>query len=284
MERTIALDPELEKGYNLRLLRDDFMDVFQGWCDASEQFRVNCDNSLDCVYGPGPKDRLDIFRCGDSDAPLLLFIHGGYWQRGDKSAYSFIADPFVQTRVNVALIGYELCPTSTMTGVLSSIRRAIIWLWNNAESHGVSAERINLCGHSAGGHLTAMAMATDWTALDHNLPHDIIKTGIPISGLYQLEPLRSTTISDVLGLDDDESRSLSPYFAKPATGAPILVTVGGAETGQFQWQTDQFVDKWSKNDIIMDKHVEPGVDHFDIINRLASDDSEIFNTVLHWLK
>jgi arylformamidase len=171
-----------------------------------------------------------------------------------------------------------------MTGVLSSIRRAIIWLWNNAESHGVSAERINLCGHSAGGHLTAMAMATDWTALDHDLPHDIVKTGIPISGLYQLEPLRSTTISDVLGLDDDESRSLSPYFAKPATGAPILVTVGGAETGQFQWQTDQFVDKWSKNDIIMGKHVEPGVDHFDIINRLASDHSEIFNTVLHWLK
>lgn len=260
------------------------MDVYNGWCSTSEQFRKNSDSSLDCEYGTGDRDRLDLFRCGDSDAPLILFIHGGYWQRGDKSAYSFIADPFTQTNVNVALVGYQLCPESSMTGILSSIQQAVLWLWKNAESYGVSAERLNLCGHSAGGHLTAMALATDWTALDHDVPRDIIKTGIPISGLFQLEPLRRTTIGDVLGLDDDESRQLSPCFFQPATNAPVLVIVGGAETDQFHWQTDQFFEQWSKNDLIMDRHVEPGADHFDIINRFASNRSELFHHVLHWLK
>ncbi len=284
MKRAVPLQQEMEKAYNVRLLRDDAEAVLQDWSNRSEQFRLNADSSLDCGYGLGPKDRLDVFRGGDSDAPLYLFIHGGYWQRGDKSVYSFVAEPFVQANVNVALIGYELCPGATMTDIPGSIQRAVTWLWNNAESYGVSSERINLSGHSAGGHLTAMALATDWATLDADIPHDVIKTGIPISGLYQLEPLRRTTISDVLGLDDEETRRLSPFFHKPTSSAPILLTVGGAETGQFHWQTDQLIESWSSTDIIIGKHIEPDVDHFDILNQLADSNSEIFNYILGWLK
>ena len=110
-----------------------------------------------------------------------------------------------------------------------------------------------------------------------------MKTGIPISGLYQLEPLRKTTIADALGLDDAESMALSPHFFEPITTAPILVTLGGAETPEFHWQTDQFVEKWKLNDAPLEDHAEPDVDHFGVIERLASKDSQIFKKISDWL-
>ena len=284
MARKYPLDPVLEKQYDVRLLRDDFMDVYQGWCDTSAEFRRNADMDADLAYGDDDRHRLDIFRSNDPDGPVLVFIHGGYWQRGDKSAYSLVARPFIETGVNVALLGYPLCPDSSMSAIFQSIQRALLWLWRNAESHGLSAERINLAGHSAGGHLTAMALCTDWSALDPDAPDDIIRTGIPISGLYQLEPLRHTSISDALNLDDEEAGRLSPCLRQPLARAPMLVTLGGGETEQFHWQADTFLEQWGESTLTLGKHVEPDVDHFDIINRLADSGSEIFNYTLRWLK
>ena len=111
------------------------------------------------------------------------------------------------------------------------------------------------------------------------MPKDLIKTGIPISGLYQLEPLRKITISDALGLDDVESMDLSPHFFEPITTAPILVTLGGAETPEFHWQTGQFVEKWKLKEVPLEYHAEPDVDHFGVVERLASKDSQIFKKV-----
>ena len=163
-----------------------------------------------------------------------------------------------------------------MTGIVNQIRTALIWLWKNAHNHAISKDRINVSGHSAGGHITGMILATDWQQISSDLPKDLIKTGIPISGLYQLEPLRKTTIADALGLDDVESMALSPHFFEPITTAPILVTLGGAETPEFHWQTDQFVEKWKLNEAPLEYHAEPDVDHFGVVERLASKDSQIF--------
>ena len=96
MDRALPIDPELEKGYNVSLSRSDFSDLFSAWAGRSEKFRAGADARLNCVYGDGRCDRIDLFRCGDSSAPLLVFIHGGYWQRGDKSVFSFIAEYFRQ--------------------------------------------------------------------------------------------------------------------------------------------------------------------------------------------
>ena len=283
MERTIPVDPILEKGYNVRLLVDDFDGLISRWSDRSEKFRQNVDSSLNCQYGDGEKDKLDIFRCGEANAPLFIFIHGGYWQRGDKSVYSFVAESFINSGIDVALIGYQLCPVASMTNIVEKIQEAIIWIWHNAENYSISKNRINVSGHSAGGHITGMILATDWQQISSDLPTDLVKTGIPISGLYQLEPLRKTTIADALGLDDVESMALSPHFFEPITTAPILVTLGGAETPEFHWQTDQFVEKWKLHDISLDYHAEPDVDHFGVVERLASKDSQIFKKISDWL-
>jgi arylformamidase len=283
MQRKIPVDPILEKGYNVRLLVDDFDGLISRWSDRSEKFRQNVDSSLNCQYGDGEKDKLDIFRCGEANAPLFIFVHGGYWQRGDKSVYSFVAESFINSGIDVALIGYQLCPVASMTNIVEKIQEAIIWIWRNAENYSISKNRINVSGHSAGGHITGMILATDWQQISSDLPTDLVKTGIPISGLYQLEPLRKTTIADALGLDDVESMALSPHFFEPITTAPILVTLGGAETPEFHWQTDQFVEKWKLHDISLDYHAEPDVDHFGVVERLASKDSQIFKKISDWL-
>ena len=177
MERTIPIDPILEKGYNVRLLVDDFDGLIEKWSNWSEDFRSNADSSLNCQYGNGEKDKLDIFRCGKPNAPLFIFVHGGYWQRGDKSVYSFVAKSFVSSGIDVALIGYQLCPGASMTNIVEKIREAIVWIWNNADDYSISKHRINVSGHSAGGHITGMILATDWSKISNNLPKDIVKTG-----------------------------------------------------------------------------------------------------------
>ena len=283
MERTIPIDPILEKGYNVRLLVDDFDGLIEKWSKWSEDFRANADSSLNCQYGDGEKDKLDIFRCGMPNAPLFIFIHGGYWQRGDKSIYSFVAHSFVSSGIDVALIGYQLCPGATMTNIVDKIREAIVWIWNNADEYSISKNRINVSGHSAGGHITAMILATDWKEVSKNLPDNLVKTGIPISGLYQLNPIRETTIADALGLDDAESLALSPHFFEPKTDAPILVTLGGGETPEFHWQTDNFVNKWKGLKASLDYLAEPDVDHFGVVERLANLESQIFTKVKSFL-
>jgi arylformamidase len=283
MERTIPIDPTLEKGYNVRLLVDDFDALIEKWSKWSEDFRANVDSSLNCQYSSGEKDKLDIFRCGKPNAPLFIFIHGGYWQRGDKSVYSFVAESFVSSGIDVALIGYQLCPGSSMTNIVDKIREAIVWIWNNASDYSISRHRINVSGHSAGGHITGMVLATDWSTISNNLPKDIVKTGIPISGLYQLDPIRETTIADALGLNDEESLALSPHFYQPQTEAPILVTLGGGETPEFHWQTNKFLKRWKNFKAPLDYFAEPDVDHFGVVERLANSESQIFIKVKNFI-
>ena len=283
MERTIPIDPTLEKGYNVRLLVDDFDALIEKWSTWSEDFRANVDSSLDCQYGNGEKDKLDIFRSGKPNAPLFIFVHGGYWQRGDKSIYSFVADSFVNSGIDVALIGYQLCPGASMTNIVDKIREAIVWIWNNADDYSISKHRINVSGHSAGGHITGMILATNWLTISNDLPKDIVKTGIPISGLYQLDPIRETTIADALGLNDEESLALSPHFYQPQTEAPILGTLGGGETPEFHWQTNKFLERWKNFKAPLDYFAEPDVDHFGVVERLANSESQIFIKVKNFI-
>jgi len=284
MDKVFPIDSGLEQGYNVSLLRHDFQALLKEWIRRSEEFRISADSRLDCAYDQGPRDRIDLFRCGNSNAPLLVFIHGGFWQRGDKNWFSFIADAFVKSGVDLALIGYQLCPHTSMGSIVSQIRKAMVWLWRNARSLGISADRINLCGHSAGGQLTALMLATEWNRVAADVPVFLVKTGIPISGLFQLEPLRHTTINDALGMDASCAHENSPQFLQPSTEAPILVALGGAETGQFHSQKDQFVEQWRKFGTTIETFIEPGVDHYDVINRLAESDSDIFNKVRGWLQ
>jgi len=282
--RQFPVDARLEDNYNNMARRPDAPELLRHWSERSERYRSKADAILDCAYGSGQRERIDVFRCAEKDAPLLVYIHGGYWQRGDKSIYSFVAAAFNDSGADVAIIGYPLCPQVSLSEIVASIENALTWLYLHATSLGICADRINLCGHSAGGHLTAMALITNWSIRGNDLPLDLVKTGIPLSGLYQLEPLLHTTISDALQLGADEMQRLSPGFRRPITNAPVLAIVGGAETPEFFRQTDTLIENWSDTDRQVDKFIEPGVDHFDLVDRLALADSEVFKRIVGWLR
>ena len=270
---------DFDAQYNLRSGRPDYEEtVIPGWTAESEAARATCDCSLDVRYGDGEKQKLDVFRCGDASAPTLVYFHGGYWQRGDKSIYSFIAPPFVAAGFNVVTVGYDLCPAVTITQISAQAREAMAYIWRHADELGVNHDRLSVMGHSAGGHITQMMMATDWPALGADLPSDLIKAGIPVSPLSYLEPVRLTeALNTGIRMDPEEAEAESPMTRHPpATNAPQLVVVGGAETDEFHRQARMYVEKYGTAERPVGLYIVPDVDHFDELNVLADPHSPFF--------
>ena len=284
MSKDPAIDPYLEYQYNNMARRPDAPELMARLAERSAVYRQQADAVLDCRYGDAERELIDLFRCGEDGAPLLVYLHGGYWQRSDKSIYSYLAETFNAAAVDVAVVGYPLCPQVSMTSLLKSLRGALAWLWRNGAELGLSVGRLNLCGHSAGGHLTAMALATDWPAFGEDLPADLLKSAIPISGLYRLEPLLATTISHALALTPTEVNELSPANLAPRANAPLLIVVGGGETAEFFAQADSLLSAWSRPDLSIQRHDDPGADHFDVVVNLADPEAELFHRVLDWLR
>ena len=274
---------DFESQYNLRLGRPDYEEtVIPDWVKRSEVARATLNCSLDIRYGDGEKQKLDIYSCGNSSAPVLMYFHGGYWQRGDKSIYGFLAEPFVNAGVNVVVVGYDLCPDVTITQISEQARQAVAAVYRQASKFGIDANRITVMGHSAGGHITQMMMGTDWRAYSNELPENLIVAGIPVSPLSLLEPVRLTAgLNSGIRMDEAEAESESPMLNHwPATNAPQLVVVGGAETDEFHRQAQMYFDKFNTDDRPMEIYFVPEVDHFDELNVLADTKSPFFNKSL----
>ena len=276
---------ELEKQYNLRAGRPDYdVTVIPEWTKRAEQAREQLGGRLDIRYGHGEKQKLDLFTSGDPAAPLLVYIHGGYWQRGDKSIYSFLAVPFTERGTNVAIIGYDLCPSVTITRISEEIREGLAFLWRNAGDLGINRKRITVMGHSAGGHLTEMMMGTDWPAIDADLPAEMIQSGVPVSPLSLLEPVRLTSLNDNVRMTSEEAAAESPMLNHPpVTDAPQLLVVGGRETAEFHRQARMYQEAFATAERKIDVYVVPNVDHFDEINVLADPKSAFFEKVMNLL-
>ena len=270
---------EFDAQYNLRAGRPDYEEtVIPGWTKDSAAARANLDCSIDVRYGAGDRQKLDVFRSPDASAPTLVYFHGGYWQRGDKSIYSFIATPFVAAGFNVVVVGYDLCPAVTITRISEEAREAMAFIWRNAGDLGINRDRLTVMGHSAGGHITQMMMATEWPAYAGDLPADLIKSGMPLSPLSYLEPVRLTeALNAGIRMDATEAEAESPMTNHPpVTDAPQLVVVGGAETDEFHRQARMYVEKYQTGDRKMGLYVVPGVDHFDELNVLVDPESRFF--------
>lgn len=272
---------DMEAQYNLRLLRPDYETaVVPDWIARSENSRKTLDCKIGVAYGVSAKQKLDIFHASRAAGPTLIYFHGGYWQRGDKSIYSFLADAFIAKDVNVVLPGYDLCPTVSMTEISRQAREAVSWVWRNADELNIARDQITVMGHSAGGHITGMMMGTAWTAFSSDLPANLIKAGIPVSPLNLLEPLRHCSIGDALHMDAAEAGRESPMNNPPKTNAPQLVVCGGAETEEFHRQSDMYVGAFATSDRKMERYSVPGCDHFDELNALADPEHDFFRKSL----
>jgi arylformamidase len=267
MDLSPADKAALDANYNLRAAVPEHPAYFERYAASSAAFRARWPGRLDVSYGDSPREAIDLFlpqSPPSSRPPLLVFIHGGYWQAFDRKAFSFVAEPLVEAGAAVAMLGYDLAPAVDMDTIVSQICHAIAWLYRNAGVHGFDPGRICLAGHSAGGHLAAMALATDWQAA-FGLPGDLVKGVCAISGVFDLEPIRLCYLNDVLRLDAEQARRNSPVLLPPHGRCPVTVTVGERETDAFHRQSETYAGALRRANLRCDLVVQPGLDHFAII-------------------
>ena len=264
----------LNKAYNNRELVPDHPQYMARWAEGSARARASLKGHLDLRYGDQPGETIDLFPA-KGDGACLMFIHGGYWRSLDKKDFSFIAPPWVDAGVSVAVVNYDLCPKVPMDEIVRQMLRASRWLWLNAARYGIDQNRLYVSGHSAGGHLTAMLMCARWPQLDPRLPKDLWKGGLAISGIYDLRPLLEVDfLQPDLRLDPALALRLSPAFLPTATRAPVMTCVGGDESPEFLRQNGLLGERWRSafaGDIPM-----PGKHHFSVVDGLADPSSALF--------
>jgi arylformamidase len=259
----------LDRNYNLRAAVPEFQTWFDRYVATSADFRARWPGRLDVRYGGGPGQAIDLFLpTAATRPPLLAFIHGGYWQSRDRKDFSFVAGPLVPAGAAVALIGYDLAPAVTMDRIVAEIRDGLAWLHRNGAREGFDPERIVIAGHSAGGHLVAMAIATDWPT-DFGLPDDLIKGAVAISGIFDLEPIRRCYLNDVVRMDEAEAGRNSPLHLPPGRPCPVVVAVGERETEAFHEQSRAYATKLEAAGWPCTLITEPELDHFGIVMTLA---------------
>jgi arylformamidase len=231
----------VEREYNLRAAFPDHPQWLARWAADSVAARARLDARLDLRYGRAPQQTIDVFPAAGARG-TLLFIHGGYWRALDKSDHSFVAPPLVANGIGVAVVNYDLCPQVSIARIVEQCREAVFWLRQEGPRHGLSARRLIVAGHSAGGHLAAMLVATDWPA--HGAP-GAVAGAVAISGVFDLEPLLQVSFNSDLQLDAAQARALSPVYLRPPVAVPVLLAVGAAETSAFIAQSGLLWERWT---------------------------------------
>ena len=272
---------ELELEFNPRASVRNVDARIVAYADASAATRARLNPVLDVRYGSGEKETLDIFPADEPDAPVHLFIHGGYWRAMDKSEYSFIADVFQPAGAATVLVNYDLCPTVTLDTVVAQTMRAIAWSFRNIAQYGGDPNRLYVSGNSAGGHLTAMALAHDWEA--EGLPGDIIKGAMPITGVFDCEPVPDITVNELVRLDRETARRLSPLRNPPRRALPVLVAVGGAEPRLWIGMSKDYAALCREHGLACEYMELPGHDHFDISRAVGDAESPLAQAMLRMM-
>lgn len=232
-------------------------------------------------YGPTLRESLDFYPARSKDAPIVLFIHGGYWvdTRIVKEQFAWVASSFVESGFNAAVMDYEVGPRVTIDEIVRQCRAAVAWLRVNGGQYGADPSCLYLIGNSVGGHLLSMAAITDWEG-GYGLPRDTVTAGCAISGIFDLEPIPYTWIQPMLQLEWGEVRRNSPIRLVPREGPPLLVSYGTAETGEFQRQSADFARSWEAAGNPTRVVIQPDCNHFTVMNGLTDTGSLFFREVL----
>jgi len=257
-----------DRMYNNRAMVPDFGQYFDRWVRESTVARSQaCSTSV--AYGPHSTETLDIFPANRPGAPVLVFIHGGYWRFLDKFDHSFVALPFQRAGCTVVVPNYALCPAVTVPDITLQMVRALAWVSRHIAGYGGDPRRITVAGHSAGGHLAAMLMACQWQAVGPDLPPHVVRNALSISGLHELESVRRSPMlqSGLLLTDEDVLKASPAWLPAPARGE-LMCVVGGDESEEFLRQNALMQQAWG-NQRVPQALAMPGRQHFSMLDALC---------------
>jgi arylformamidase len=266
---TAEIDYEAE--YNNRARVPEHPALIAGYARDAKAWRER-ESFRTLRYGPGVRHTIDLFASrGKGD--VVMFVHGGYWQALDGSLFSHLAAGLNAHGVSVAIPSYDLCPQVSVDDIINQMRMA-------ARELARSGRQLVVSGHSAGGHLAACLMATDWRAVDPMLPQDLVKAAYTISGLFDLGPLVTTSVNNALGLDAASARRSSPLFWPSPSHGSLDAVVGGDESAEYHRQSRMIVDAWRLAGIETRFAEVPGANHFTAIAPLTDPDSPMTRRLL----
>lgn len=274
--------PDLAAQYDVRSQIPGFAEALAEWADRAQATRTTLPGHFDLAYGSRPDETLDLFLPDPvrhpSPAPLLVFLHGGFWRKLHKDDFSWIAPAFVAQGIAVAIVNYSLAPAATLETIVDQCQRSLAWLHRAHPRYRTDPTRLIVSGHSAGGHLTCMMLATDWPRLAPDLPARLVSGGVALSPVVDLAPLAQVPfLQDDLNFTAERIRTLSPVRLVPTTNAPMIGAVGGRESEEFQRQHQLLADTWSsvwRGDIPL-----PDCDHLTVCEALADPGSALLRKV-----
>jgi arylformamidase len=277
----MAIDWEVE--YNNRARVPEHPQIFERWARDGAAYRDEAVKEgraeIGLKYGPSPRQTIDIFKPKSSkDGPLALFIHGGYWRSLEPSSFSQMARGMNAHGVTVAVSGYDLAPQVSIAQIIQQTQQACLFLWKRYQRW------IMVSGHSAGGHLAACMVATDWKAVNASVPADLVPVGYAISGLYDLGPLLHLATNADFKLDEAEARRISPLFWAVQRGRVLDAVVGGDESSEFLRQSRIVTDGWREKGAETRYEAVPGLNHFTICDPMMDADSAMTKRLVELAK
>ena len=270
---------KLDQQYDQSFLVPNVNAFMETNAQDSEQIRAELDCILNVSYGPTVMERLDIFSVAQKDSPVVIYHHGGAWNRSSKDQCSYMAPSLVAAGVNVLVLDFELAPTVSLDEIVRQNRAAIAWAWHSADEYGWDRNRIHSVGHSSGGHICGMMLVTDWEGV-YGLPADVIKSAAPCSGMYELEPVRLSHRNSYLDLTEQAAVRNSSIRHIPERGIPITMAWGTGELDEFQRQNREFSAAWATAGHKVDSFVLDGLNHFEVGREIVNPDYPVFSNIL----
>lgn len=273
---------EHELHYNPQRAFPDFAESRALREPANTAARASLDHHADVPYGDHPRRRLDIFpaaRAAGARRPVHLFFHGGYWRAQDKSAFAFVAGLLAPRGVTTVIVNYELCPASTLDGVVESALAAAQWVHRNIGRYGGDPENLTLSGHSAGAHLVAEILATDWRA--RGIACGFVRGAVQVSGIFDPAPAIATTVNAELRLTAEMAARHDVERRPPQVDCPVTLFAGGLEPWRWIDQTFRYSHHLRRHGRDPEVHILPGYTHFDILQDFLDAGRPIGSALVH---
>ena len=274
---------QLDADYDVEASVPDFGLYARLFADASERARLALPHVADVPYGETRVEYVDIFPASAPCAPVLVFIHGGYWRILSAKEFSYVAQGFAAMGITVVVANYGLCPAVTISEIVRQMRGLVSWCARNISRFNGDPEDITLCGHSAGGHLAAMCALTDWAA-DYGLPARVVRNIVSISGLFDLEPLSHTFLQPDLRISEREIAEASPQRLLRPVPARMLITYGSDESDAFQRQSEDFRAGWKNAGNQVVSFPQLARNHFTAITDLGAPDAPLTQAIFELME